>query len=141
MQKLLLVRKVKLFMIKAFTLIEVLIAILIISIGILGAFSLMTFSISTYEETSQKIIEINLARQGIEQIRNLRDNNWRSGIEWNNGIQDKTSNIELNNKNFNREITTTAIMQENELIGFFIQSKVNNTIIKTKLYNWHVQGN
>ncbi len=63
-------------------LVEVIIAIAIIATGVVGALTL-TFSSLSYSETSVKqIVAANLAREGIEIIRNNRDSNWLEGDHW-----------------------------------------------------------
>ena len=58
-----------------FTLLETLIAVFIITIGIIGIFSLITQGLSTTRENSLKLTATYLAQEGIELVRNLRDNN------------------------------------------------------------------
>ncbi|MDQ5938518.1 MAG: hypothetical protein QG642_208 [Patescibacteria group bacterium] len=59
-----------------FTLIELLIAISVFMIGIMGAFSLSLNNLNTAKENSQRVIAANLAREGLELVRNIRDSNW-----------------------------------------------------------------
>lgn len=59
-----------------FTLIELLIAISVFMLGIMGAFSLSLNNLNTAKENSQRVIAANLAREGIEIVRNIRDSNW-----------------------------------------------------------------
>lgn len=61
---------------KGFTLLEVLLALAIFSIGIMSAFSLAVSDMSSTKENYQKVRAAHLAREGIELIRNVRDSNW-----------------------------------------------------------------
>lgn len=57
-------------------LIEMLIAIGIILTAVVGGLSLMVASFSAERESSNRIIAANLAREGVEIARNLRDSSW-----------------------------------------------------------------
>jgi len=59
-----------------FTLIEVIVAIAIILTTIVGLSSLSSFSISSLETAKSKVIAVNLAQEGVEIVRNMRDSNW-----------------------------------------------------------------
>jgi len=61
---------------KAFSVLEVIIAIFVITIGIIGAVNLISYSISSVAVAKSKIIAANLAQEGMELVRNIRDTNW-----------------------------------------------------------------
>lgn len=61
---------------QGFTLLETLVAIGIITIGVVSAINLVSFGISRARLNSQELIVIDLAQEGIEIIRNKRDTNW-----------------------------------------------------------------
>ena len=61
---------------QGFTLLEGIIAITVISIGMTGALSLALSNLSSSEGNENRIIAANLAREGIELVRNQRDTNW-----------------------------------------------------------------
>lgn len=58
---------------KAFSLLEVLIAIAIIIIGLVGALSLISFSLASYRTSSQQVIDANAVQACLEEARNTRD--------------------------------------------------------------------
>lgn len=62
--------------IKGFTLIEVIVAIAVILTAIVGLVGLSSFSVSGLQTAKSKVIAVNLAQEGIEIIRNMRDGNW-----------------------------------------------------------------
>lgn len=64
---------------KAFSLIEVIFGVFVISIGLAAATSLMTENTRNSMDTRDSIVALQLAQEGIELVRNLRDNNWESG--------------------------------------------------------------
>ena len=60
---------------KWFTLVEVIIALIIISIGILGVYQWVWAGRRDVDSTQSKIIAVNLAREWMEMIYNIRDTN------------------------------------------------------------------
>lgn len=76
---------------RGFTLLEVLVAIFVIIIGVTGAVNLISYTVSGVVIGKSQIIATNLAQEGIEIVRNIRDSNWieqRSdpGLAWNDGL-------------------------------------------------------
>lgn len=73
---------------KGFTLLEVIIAIFIITVGVVGTISLIVQTLSGTAIASQRLIAAYLAQEGIEIIRNIRDTNWLEGGDnpWNEGL-------------------------------------------------------
>jgi prepilin-type N-terminal cleavage/methylation domain-containing protein len=59
-----------------FTLIELLIAIAVFTIGLLGSIGLATSNYSNSQDNLDKTLAVNLAQEGLELIRNVRDSNW-----------------------------------------------------------------
>lgn len=56
-----------------FSLLEVLIAITIITIGLVAVLSLIANSLASYRTSSQSVIDINITRACLENARNERD--------------------------------------------------------------------
>ncbi|MFH1820418.1 MAG: prepilin-type N-terminal cleavage/methylation domain-containing protein [Candidatus Nealsonbacteria bacterium] len=71
---------------KGFTLIEVVIALFIISMGTLAAFSLMQQALAFTSVSSSRLTAAYLAQEGVEITRNLRDNNWLQELAWDQGL-------------------------------------------------------
>lgn len=61
---------------KGFTMMEVLAAIFVITMGIMGVFSLVQRTISFITISSSRLVAIYLTQEGIEIVRNIRDGNW-----------------------------------------------------------------
>ncbi len=60
---------------KGFTLWEILVIVVVISVGMMAIISLLTYGIGYVQKSRQKIIAINLAREGIESVYQIRDTN------------------------------------------------------------------
>jgi len=58
------------------TLVEVLVAIGILGVVLITSFILVNRGVGTNVSVKNKIIAINIAREGIEGVRNIRDTNW-----------------------------------------------------------------
>lgn len=69
-----------------FTLLEVIGAVFIVSVGIIGVFSLFTQTISLLDISSDKLIAAYLVQEGIEKIKNIRDSNVLKGDSWDKDI-------------------------------------------------------
>ena len=61
---------------QGFTLLEVLLALSVLSVGIMAAFTLALANLNTARDNYQRIRAANLAREGLELARNVRDTNW-----------------------------------------------------------------
>ena len=62
-----------------FTIIETMIAATIISVGLIGILTLCTISMKFGRISLNRVIAANLAQEGIEVIRLMRDNHWLAG--------------------------------------------------------------
>jgi len=70
--------------IKGFSLIEALIAIAILIVGVLSAFLLLIRTTATIPSMQNRLIGVNLAQEGIELVRALRDSDFVSGKSFKN---------------------------------------------------------
>ena len=68
------------------SLVEVIIALAIISSAVVAALTLTVSSLSAQKSNEGWVIGGNLAREGIEVVRNMRDSNWLAGRVWNDGL-------------------------------------------------------
>lgn len=67
---------------KGFTLMEVMVSFSIITLGLVGAMSLASQNIQAEEINKNTIIATELAQEGLELVRNKRDNNWLKEENW-----------------------------------------------------------
>lgn len=63
---------------RGFSIGEVVLSVFILSIGILGIMQLFTKSIKEFADERDEVIASMLAQEGVELVRNIRDNNWAS---------------------------------------------------------------
>ncbi len=61
-----------------FSLMEVIVSVFLISVGLIGALTLINYTVDSASISSSRLVAANLAQEGIEIVRNLRDSN----LEW-----------------------------------------------------------
>ncbi len=65
-----------------FTLIELVIGVTILIFGLVAVFSLALFAIRLNQENMHRLVALELAREGVEAIRNIRDSNWQNNYPY-----------------------------------------------------------
>jgi hypothetical protein len=68
-------------------LIEMVIAMAVILTGIIGALALTISNLSGVGEGGTRTVASNLAREGVEVVRNIRDANWLKNQAWDAGLK------------------------------------------------------
>ncbi|MDP3143662.1 MAG: prepilin-type N-terminal cleavage/methylation domain-containing protein [Candidatus Omnitrophota bacterium] len=71
---------------KGFTLLETIVAVGLIAVGLVAALALITTSLFYVSNIQDRLAAANLMAEGIETVRNIRDNNWLQNKVWNNGL-------------------------------------------------------
>lgn len=69
-----------------FTILEIIIAIAVITLAVGSLVALTSFSVSTVPVSKQKLVATYLAQEGIEIVRNIRDKNFLQDQNWRIGI-------------------------------------------------------
>lgn len=67
---------------KGFTLIEVITVLFVISLGMIGVLSLIAQNIQSQSLNKNTLVAYQLAQEGVELIRQVRDTNWLKGEDW-----------------------------------------------------------
>lgn len=79
---------------------EVIIAVAVIATALVSLITLITFSVSGIRPGNSKIIATNLAQEGIEIVRNIRDSNWladkRTSDTWSDGLDSGQWRVQYN---------------------------------------------
>jgi prepilin-type N-terminal cleavage/methylation domain-containing protein len=60
-----------------FTLIEVVIALSVVTVGLLSTLVVANTTVRASDDNERKVTATNLAREGLELVRNIRDSNWQ----------------------------------------------------------------
>lgn len=77
---------------KGQSVLEMVFAIWILLMVVSAVLALATTNIFGQKESEAQIIANNLAREGIEVVRNIRDSNWLSGRQWDLGLSGLVNN-------------------------------------------------
>ena len=79
-------KKNKLVQPQGFTVVEALIAVAVTSIGLVAILGVTVYALSISRVSPDEVIAANLAQEGIEVIRNIRDTNLLEGVFWRENI-------------------------------------------------------
>ncbi|MFA7209734.1 MAG: hypothetical protein WC120_05680 [Parcubacteria group bacterium] len=71
---------------KGFSLIETLFSVLLITTGILTVMGLVGSGMAVSLDARNQLVAVELAQEGVELARNIRDNNWENSVETFNSI-------------------------------------------------------
>jgi len=73
-----------------FTLLEVIVAVSVITIGTMGVFTVISNTLSANKVNAPRLTAAYLAQEGLEIVRNIRDGNWLEGrttaTNWDEGL-------------------------------------------------------
>jgi len=78
-----------------FTIIEVMVSIMVLAVGIVGIYYIVPKLASISAINTNRFIAAQLAREGLEIIKNLRDSNWLGEADWNYGFLPCASGCEI----------------------------------------------
>ena len=125
---------------KGFTLLEVIAAIFLMTIGVIGILSLVNQTIISSQTTSSRLVASYLAQEGIEIVKNIRDTNSleiHKGLlpeeQWIYGLTGCESGCEAD---YNDSILVSAnrYLKIDEIDGgFYNYDSGNDTIFKRKI--------
>ncbi len=120
---------------KAFTLIEILIAITVITIGVVGSYAAITRVASITFSNSYRFIASRLAQEGIEIVTNIRDANWVERTDWDNGLNDGNHLVQYNEENLLTYSDTPLKIDSN---GFYNYDSGSSTRFTRKVTITHI---
>ena len=66
--------------------IELLVAFFVISVGLFSAVTLVISNLNLIERDTDEVVAVNLAREGIELAKEVRDSNWLAGNPFDSGL-------------------------------------------------------
>ena len=79
---------------KGFTILEVILAITILTLAVGGSFVLVSRAIASVSVAQSKLIASYLAQEGIEIVKNIRDTNWLTpGKDWAEELEEGTYEV------------------------------------------------
>jgi len=116
---------------QGFSLIEVIIAIFVITIGIVAVVNLISSAIGSVAISESQVIATNLCQEGLEVVRNIRDSNWEKAESWNNGLSNGNYRIEYNSNALLALSDNPALKLNSN--GYYQYSSGNDTLFHRKI--------
>lgn len=114
---------------KGFTLIEAMVALVLVTVAMGPVFILATSSVNVASRIEHNLIAANLAQEGIEVIRNIRDTNWLSGAAFDNNLAAGTWRVEWNTVGGGlMPVGSNPVLKKNN--GLYNYSTGTNTVFK-----------
>lgn len=108
-----------------FTLIETLVAVGVVVIGLVSALGAITTALFYVSNIQDRLIAANLAAEGVEVARNIRDNNWFQNLAWNNGLADGDYQAVYNSTSLSSYSGNPLLLDSNT--GLYNYSSGNST--------------
>jgi len=125
---------------KGFTVLEVLIAVLVLTIGGLAAYSVVQQIVFKTFSANYRLSAAYLAKEGIEIVRNTRDTNWIEAENWDNGLASTNWEICVLPK-YERRVTITpdGVDKLKVLVEVRWTEKgiTHSLTVQESLYNWY----
>ena len=116
---------------RGFTLIETIVAVGVITVGLVSALTLITNSLFYVSNIGDRLVAANLAAEGLEVARNIRDNNWIQSLSWNNGLANGDYQASYNSIALSPYTGNPLLLDSGS--GFYNYSSGVNTIYVRKL--------
>lgn len=124
---------------KGFTILELLVSMIVIVIGVLGAYSVTQKMFILTSSSSHRLTAAYLAQGEIETVRNARDTNWIKGDDWKDGISSSPGWGSTGMLNFEKRTTVTFSDPELEVIvevRWDMRNDSGEITIQENLYDW-----
>ncbi|MDZ7798029.1 MAG: hypothetical protein U5L76_00240 [Patescibacteria group bacterium] len=80
--------------IKGMSLMETILAVGLVMSVIIGSLTIGIYTTRIGRSSQNRLIAINLAQEGVEVVRNIRDTNWLKENSWNDGLAEGTYKID-----------------------------------------------
>lgn len=123
---------------RGFTILELLAAIVVVSIGVLGAYSVAQKIFANTFVSANRLTAAYLAQEGVEIVRNTRDTNWIEGVDWKDGMASSGWGA-TSIPNYERRITITFNDPELEVIvdvRWVARGDTGEITVQENLYDW-----
>ena len=116
-----------------FTILELIVAIFVMTVGVLGAYAVVQQIIVYNSISSSRLTAAYLAQEGIELVRNIRDTNWLTvpSVAWNNGLGAGDYEADWNDETLTSYSDRFLDFVTDEY--FYEPSSSNNTKFKRKI--------
>jgi prepilin-type N-terminal cleavage/methylation domain-containing protein len=111
-----------------FTLVEVLVSILVLSLAFTAIFYILVTNISDADLIKDNFIASGLVQEGMEVVRNIRDNDWHAGNTFGTSIPDGTYLVQWNSQSLMPFVD--SYLKKDNVTGFFSYDSGIDTVFK-----------
>ncbi|OHB24271.1 MAG: hypothetical protein A3F96_00155 [Parcubacteria group bacterium RIFCSPLOWO2_12_FULL_40_10] len=115
---------------KGFTLIEVIVSVSLLSLVAVGSMFAITLSLKSAARIKNNLIAANLAQEGMEVVRNIRDKDWHLGNSFGVSLPNGTYNISWDSA---LPAPFSDIFLKKNLNGYYNYVAGADTIFKRKI--------
>ena len=127
---------------RGFTILEVLVAVFIITVGGLAAYAMVQQIVFDTFSSSYRLTAAYLAKEGIEIVRNIRDTNWLEAENWDNGLTSTDWAVCALTK-YERKVTITPDGDDKLKVVVDVRwterGDTHTITVQENLYNWYEQ--
>jgi len=125
-----------------FTLIEAVVAIFVIALIITGVFTLIQRTVMDRAFAASQLQATYLAQEGVELVRNQRDENWLNGDAWDSiDTSEIPSSVTISGKTFTRGVNIIDGPAPDKItasvtVGWTERGRNGEVKVISELYNW-----
>ena len=116
---------------KGFTLLEVIVAIFILTVGAGASFALISQAIGSTSLIEQRLVAAYLSQEGLEIVKNLRDKALLEGRSWDYYLTEGNWQVDFTSQNLDPYNDTP--LKINTVNGFYNYSSGDSTMFKRKI--------
>lgn len=121
---------------------EVIIAITVIVFALLALISLISSSVSGLKPGGPKLTAVNLAQEGLEIVRNIRDSNWLAGkrtpANWRDSLAEGDYRVQYDIAGL---LVYSSDVFKIDANGFYQYASGSDTLFKRKITISHIGNN
>ncbi len=103
---------------RGFTLLETIVAVGLIMVGFVAVLVLITTSLFYISNIQDRLAAANLIAEGIEVVRNIRDNNWLQNRTWNSGLANGDYQTAYNSMSLSSYNGSPLLLDSNGLYNY-----------------------
>ena len=129
---------------KSFTILEVMMAIFVLTIAVGASYILIQQTLIAVSLTQSKLIASYLTQEGVENVRNIRDTNWINGSAWDTGISSNNEYVNFldsTQSKFERTTSITAMststIEVKVEVGWNERGRDYSVEVINYLYDWY----
>jgi len=118
-----------------FTLLETIVAVGLIVVGLISALALITTSLFYVSNIQDRLVAANLTAEGIEVVRNIRDNNWLQSKVWNNGLADGDYQVAYDSTILSSFSGSPLFLDSNGIYNYISSGSATSYVRKISILN------